>query len=64
MIERRSGGPDRRCNLSENAYGKLPANAAYLAMDDRRKIPDRRLNNIHLEEIDCDEFIRSISKKV
>ena len=59
MKQRLTRGADRR-KIPEASGNEIPLIDAdgLLIAEDRRSIPDRRLNNISVEELECSEYIR------
>jgi hypothetical protein len=60
MKQRLTRGVDRRKipDAGENEIPLIDANGQLIA-EDRRSIPDRRLNNISVEKLECSEYIRA-----
>ena len=60
MKQRLTRGADRRKipEASGNGIPLIDADGQLIA-EDRRSIPDRRLNNISVEELECSEYIRA-----
>ena len=60
MKQRLTRGVDRR-KIPEASGNEIPLIDAdgLLIAEDRRSIPDRRLNNISVEELECSEYIRA-----
>jgi hypothetical protein len=65
MEDRRNPEGDRRATLSRNHVGfpLVDRNGEYV-VEDRRTVADRRLNNISVEEVDCDMYITTILRGV
>ena len=63
MEERRYPDSDRRDNPNRNdtEFPLADENGEYVE-EDRSTIADRRLNNIAVEEVDCDAYIAAVIK--
>ena len=63
MEDRRNCDDDRRNNLNRNSaeFPFIDKNGDYVEVD-RSSIPDRRLSNISVEEVDCEAYIIAIIK--
>ena len=63
MEDRRNCDDDRRNNLNRYSaeFPFVDKNGDYVEVD-RSSIPDRRLSNISVEEVDCEAYIIAIIK--
>jgi hypothetical protein len=65
MMKRKlTRGTDRRKN-SAGRICEIPLidQKGDVIAEDRRTLPDRRLNNISVEELECSEYIQAIVKQ-
>ena len=64
MKQRLTRGVDRR-KIPEGSGNEIPLIDAdgQLIAEDRRSIPDRRLNNISVEELECSDYIRAFAEE-
>ena len=65
MKNRRNCKGERRDTLNRNSteYPFIDKSGEYIEVD-RSSIPDRRLSNISVEEIDCEAYISAIIKNL
>jgi hypothetical protein len=61
MKQKLSRGADRRKGSTPHER-EIPLidQRGHLIAEERRMIPDRRLNNISVEELECSEYIQAI----
>ena len=63
MEERRHPDSDRRDNPTRNDIEfPLVDESGEFVVEDRSTIADRRLNNITVEELDCEDYIAAVIK--
>jgi hypothetical protein len=63
MEERRNPDSDRRDNLTrDDVEFPLVDESGEYVEEDRSTIADRRLNNIAVEELDCEDYIAAVIK--